>query len=226
VITIVIPAAGEGSRFRQAGYTEPKPLIPVCGVPMIHRVLENVTPKEHDFDTIVVARQDLGFGKRMCLLEHPTAGALQTILAAHVRDGGLLIANCDQLCDFDPDDFVEAGSAFDGAVVTFPSSHPHHSYVEADAAGIITRIVEKEVISGQAVTGVYFFREARDFLDAARDIVQRGIRTNGEFYVSLAIDAMIHQGKQLLAWPADTAILGTPDELQLFEMAVRVAKTL
>jgi NDP-sugar pyrophosphorylase family protein len=193
---------------------------------MIHRVLANVQPKECSSTSVVVARQDLGCGDVTVKLDQPTDGALQTILAAPVQDGGLLIANCDQLCNFDVDDFIAAGSAFDGAVVTFPSSHPHHSYVEIGDAGVITRIVEKEVISGQAVTGIYFFRVARDFLDAAWEVVQKGVTTNGEFYVSLAIATMIRQGKRLFAWPADTAILGTPDELQLFEMAVRVAKTL
>ena len=36
-----IIAAGEGSRLRQAGYTEPKPLVPVAGTPLIERVIGN-----------------------------------------------------------------------------------------------------------------------------------------------------------------------------------------
>ena len=37
---------------------------------------------------------------------------------------------------------------------------------------------------------------------------------------------MIEAGARLIPYPADTAILGTPDELQLFEMAARVAADL
>jgi NDP-sugar pyrophosphorylase family protein len=48
VINIVIPMAGEGSRFSQAGYDLPKPLIPVIGKPMIQWVIENIKPhREH-----------------------------------------------------------------------------------------------------------------------------------------------------------------------------------
>lgn len=45
MLNIVLPMAGRGSRFANAGYTLPKPLIPVHGVPMIKVVVDNLTPK-------------------------------------------------------------------------------------------------------------------------------------------------------------------------------------
>ena len=44
MLNIVIPLAGHGSRFAKAGYSLPKPLIPVHGVPMIQLVIDNVRP--------------------------------------------------------------------------------------------------------------------------------------------------------------------------------------
>ena len=41
-LTVLIPMAGAGSRFQQAGYTFPKPLIDVRGKPMIQLVVENL----------------------------------------------------------------------------------------------------------------------------------------------------------------------------------------
>jgi NDP-sugar pyrophosphorylase family protein len=229
VIAVVIPAAGDGQRFKDAGYTDPKPLIPVLGAPMLDRVLENVTPKRHASHSIVIARHDLGYGDTLHLLDHPTAGALDTILqAAGLIDlaGGLLIANCDQLCALDVDDLIDRGDQHDGAVVTFPSSSPHHSYVETDENGIIVRIAEKEVISNQAVSGVYYLTRASDFLEIASDVVRRGLTTQGECYVSLAIAAMIDQAMALVAYPAETAILGTPEDMQRFEVAGNIARAL
>ena len=226
MITVVIPAAGEGSRFRQAGYTDPKLLIPVLGIPMVYRVLANVTPVLRPSHTVVVHRGDL---EGWVALDRPTGGALETILRAEGQidpDDGLLLANCDQLITLDPDRFVAAAEQHDGAVVVFPSSNPHHSYVEADADGIITRIVEKEVISRHAVSGVYYFTRASEFIAAAKRAIAGDQRVKGEFYVSTAIGLMLEAGAKLIPYPADTAILGTPDELQLFEMAARVAADL
>ncbi|KKL04319.1 hypothetical protein LCGC14_2617280, partial [marine sediment metagenome] len=52
---IVIPMAGEGSRFSEAGYTVPKPLIEVSGKPMIQKVVENLP---FDADFIFLVRQE------------------------------------------------------------------------------------------------------------------------------------------------------------------------
>ena len=39
MLNIVLPIAGRGSRFASAGYTVPKPLIPIHGAPMIETVV-------------------------------------------------------------------------------------------------------------------------------------------------------------------------------------------
>ncbi len=50
MLNIVIPMAGAGSRFAVAGYKDPKPLIPIHGVPMIRLIIENLKPSsEHKF---------------------------------------------------------------------------------------------------------------------------------------------------------------------------------
>ena len=57
MITVVIPAAGEGLRFQEAGYAKPKPLIDVCGKPMIARVMENLATKTPQ-RIVLVARKE------------------------------------------------------------------------------------------------------------------------------------------------------------------------
>ena len=54
MLNIVIPMAGRGSRFAKAGYTEPKPLIPIHNKPMIEVVINNLTPSQkHRFIFLV-----------------------------------------------------------------------------------------------------------------------------------------------------------------------------
>ena len=83
LIQVLIPAAGDGTRFHDAGYTQPKPLIPVLGQPMIQRVIRNVRPTIVPSFVTVIAQQDLGIDNddiRTVILGHPTRGAVETIL--------------------------------------------------------------------------------------------------------------------------------------------------
>lgn len=215
MIQIVIPAAGNGQRFINAGYEEPKHLIPVVGVPMIERVLFCLTP-EQDYSVQVITKDKLKF---------PSRGAVETILQAKLDlNEPLLIANCDQLVDFDVNKFIDCSG--DGVVVTFNSVLPHHSYVKIDEDSAIIEIKEKEVISDQAVTGVYFFKRAEDFIKAGEWVIAQDERVKGEFYVSSALAKLISDGKVIKTYEAPSVMLGTPEELHLFEAAVRLVEHL
>jgi dTDP-glucose pyrophosphorylase len=230
MINIVIPAAGDGSRFKEAGYKEPKPLIPVCGKPMIERVLENLEP-DCLYRSIVISRVliPVAIPGRNIVLKEPTQGAVDTLLKAEIYvddTGGLLIGNCDQLVDFDVNDFIQ-NSGYDGSLVVFKSSKDHHSYVRLDTDGEIEEIAEKQVISNLAVTGVYYFKYPATFFRCAKNVVaNKDFQFRNEFYVSSVIDLMIKKGCRLNTFEASSAMLGTPEELQLFEMAVDVAENI
>lgn len=237
---IIIPAAGDGTRFADAGYEEPKPLIDVLGKPMVIRVADNVVPRDEegdhfDEDELIIITQekhhvdlkDYWGNGRVLAIDQPTEGAVCTILVAEPflkDDQPIIIANCDQLVDFDVNDFI--ATDLDGRIVTFPSNKDHHSYVLLDDNGIITDIKEKEVISNHAVTGVYFFKSSAAFIRAAKTVIDHDRRTKGEFYVSSVIDQMIKDGLHLTAYQANSTMLGTPEELQHFLVAASVAKTL
>lgn len=228
MIQLIIPAAGNGQRFKDAGYKEPKPMIDVLGKPMVWRVIENVRPAHSNVIVITRSGQnvELPTGCENVRLDHETEGAVSTLLEAeHLikEDTTLLIANCDQLVDFDAVDFVDTD--LDGRIVVFRSSNPHHSYVTVKD-DVVMAIAEKEVISAHAVTGVYYFKSAKAFFDAAHKVIAKGKKTKGEFYVSTVIDELIWSGKQFSIYEADSTMLGTPEELQHFLVAAKVAKTL
>lgn len=230
MLTILIPAAGTGERFKLAGYNEPKPLVPVVGKPMLQRVLENLRPLEQ-CRVIVISRVNvdsiLGEFDISIRLDEPTEGAVDTLLKAreHFTTNPVMVANCDQLCAFDVNDFIAASSVIDGGLVTFKSQKPHHSYIKTDQWNVVTEIAEKTVISSQAVCGIYLFRHGSDFLHYADQVVNANVRVKNEFYVSSVIDRMVAEGLSLTAYDAPSFMLGTPEELQLFEVAIQVGNT-
>lgn len=212
---IIIPAAGEGRRFGEAGYNGPKHLLPLADKPLIDWVVENVRPLDPNGD-VVVATQTL-VGK--------TSGALETLKRAFVGwppriDERLVIANCDQLLRL-PEDVVH-GTWGNGIVFTFKSASSAHSYVTTDRRGRITGIVEKpeNPPSDMAVSGVYAFSNTTPIMTAVKDCFS--LSAGGEQYFSLALQWMIDQAYSLHAVEAPTAILGTPEDFQRFETALDV----
>src|ERR1044072_4691935 len=118
MLTIVIPMAGRGSRFADAGYTTPKPLLPIHGVPMIEVVVRNLRPsvparfvficqREHlaayDFEQRL---REIAPGCAIVAIDGVTEGAACTVLLAESEidpHDVLVIANSDQWVDVDFD---------------------------------------------------------------------------------------------------------------------------
>ena len=157
---ILIPMAGEGSRFKKEGYAFPKPLIDVNGMPMIEAVVRNL---DFDADYIFLVRKShLENYKIESLLDNITkhrstiipvgsiteGAACTALLAENLinSDEELLIANSDQLIEYSQENFniIRNFTDVDGIVFTFNSVHPKWSFVKTDARNIITEIAEKK----------------------------------------------------------------------------------
>jgi dTDP-glucose pyrophosphorylase len=153
-------------------------------------------------------------------LEAPqlTQGAACTTLLAveHIdNDIPLLIANSDQLVDWDVFEFFDAVHRYDGGLVTFKASDPRWSYAEVDDFGCVTRVAEKEPISQHATTGIYYWRRGRDYVRFARQMIQKNLRVNNEFYVCPVFNEAIGAGLRIRAHGAKQMWgLGTPDDLE------------
>jgi dTDP-glucose pyrophosphorylase len=230
--------AGMGSRFATAGYTLPKPLIPVHGVPMIRLVIENVrpsTPARFIFicQSTHVARHDLRHsleawapGCVLIELGGVTQGAACTVLAAaeHIdNDASLIIANSDQYADVSIDDYLSdmTGRRLDGSIMTMTAHDPKWSFVGLDDDDLVTRVEEKMPISDHATVGIYAFRRGSSFVRAARSMIQKELRVNDEFYVAPVYNHLIEQGERVGIYDigeVDDGMygLGTPDDLQAF----------
>lgn len=235
-LEIVVPMAGRGSRFADAGWADPKPLIRMPdGRRMIELVVDDLRPsREHRFSFVVRAEHRAAYGLdallraaapgcRILEVGTTTQGAAETVslaLAGLPEDAPLMIANSDQHLELDIDAYLAATDApgIDGVIMTMWADHPKWSYASVDERGAVTRVVEKEVISTSATVGVYNFARVGSFLDGYASMVAADRRTNGEFYVAPVYNELISAGQRFsLVDVADLSGsmhgLGTPEDL-------------
>jgi dTDP-glucose pyrophosphorylase len=211
MLTIVIPMAGRGSRFADAGYELPKPLLSIHGLPMIEVVVRNLSPSEPVRFVFICQREHLsgyGFEARLrdaapgceiVAIDGVTEGAACTVLLAEHAidpDDVLVIANSDQWVDHAMDTHlgVMRRDGLDGAIMTMTADDPKWSFVELDAAQRVTNVVEKVVVSDEATVGIYTFARGGDFIRAAKAMIAAGERVNGEFYVAPVYNQLIAEG--------------------------------
>lgn len=201
-MNIVVPMAGAGSRFVEAGYQEPKPFIRLNGQTMIEQVLENVSFPGAKYyllcrlehlsylpTTALGDRNDVAFVPIECM----TQGAACTVLRAERfidSDEPLIIANSDQVVQYDRRAWQDFISKVDGAIMTFWSNEPKWSY-SLEENGKVVRVAEKQVISQHATVGLYFYAKGRYFVEAAHQMIAKNIRTNNEFYVCPAFNELV-----------------------------------
>lgn len=233
MLNIVIPMAGRGSRFADAGYKMPKPLIDIYGYPMIEYVTKNITPKcEHRFIYICQKEHLEKFGLReelermapgceIITIEYITEGAACTVLLSEKyinNDDPLMIANSDQFVDTDINDYIATMGDADGLIMTMSSNHPKWSYIKYDDKGWVTLVREKEVISDQATVGIYNYAHGSDFVKYNHRMIDKNIKVNNEFYVAPAYNEMIEAGMHITYCDVGEKMhgLGVPEDLNDF----------
>lgn len=236
-INILIPMAGRGSRFADAGYAFPKPLIDVHGRTMIEVVAENLKPtspfrfifvcqREHyeKYDLHNILKNVTGNNFEVVLLDGITEGAACTALLAKkyiANEEELLIANSDQFIEGDIQDFIDAARSknLDGLIMTFEASHPKWSYARVDEKNMVIEVAEKKVISNKATVGIYYYKTGQNFVDGAESMIKKNIRHQNEFYVCPVYNELILSGQNVSIYEIQTKKmhgLGTPEDLQEF----------
>ncbi len=239
-LNIVIPMAGRGSRFADAGFLDPKPMIPVGGRPMIEWVIENIKPsRDHHFIFLCLGEhlerypqvgeklRELCPGCDIISVNQVTEGAACTVLLARDlihSEAPLMIANSDQIVDLAADDYLAAAddADADGLIMTFWADHPKWSYCRVAENGWVTEVVEKQVVSNDATVGIYNFGRGADFVRAAEQMIASDLRVNGEFYVAPAYNQLIAESKKIVVKATGKEGqgmygMGIPEDLELFK---------
>lgn len=236
MLNIVIPMAGRGSRFAEAGYELPKPLIDVHGKPMIEYVTNNIRPTcEYRFIYLCLQEHLVKYDLENKLKEiepscvvvpvdHVTEGAACTVLLAERyidNDDMMMIANSDQYVDIDINEYINAMGEYDGLIMTMSADDPKWSFIKYDDQKLVTLVREKEVISNEATVGIYNFKHGADFVHYAHQMIDKNIRVNNEFYVAPVYNEMIDEKKQIVFYNIGSENngmygLGIPSDLKLF----------
>lgn len=235
MINVVIPMAGQGSRFTAAGYTKPKPFIDVAGRPMVVRVIENLSlpdarfiligRREHLEQEHVLAEQIASAYNAIFIpIDQLTEGTACTVLFARKfinNESGLLIANSDQLVDMNINDMIADASkrSLDGSILTFTDDemNPKWSFAATDENGLVTEVQEKKPISNKATVGIYYFKTGKQFVDGAIDMIVNNDRTNNEFYTCPVYNYLIKEKQRIGIYNISAQQmhgLGTPQDLQ------------
>lgn len=238
MLNIVVPMAGRGSRFANAGYELPKPLIDVNGKYMIEVVINNLKPEcEHRFIFVCqnehIKQFDLHtvFAKacdnfEVVGIDGVTEGAAITVLKAREffdNEEPLMIANSDQWVDANINDYLAdmEERELQGTMLTMKADDLKWSYAKVGEDGLVSEVVEKVVVSDEATVGIYNFSNGNAFCKYADYMVEKGIRSNGEFYVAPVYTLMADAGDRIGIFNIGEEAngmygLGIPADLNLF----------
>jgi len=237
MFNIIIPMAGDGSRFSNAGFAKPKPFIDIAGKPMIVRVLENLILPEANY--ILVARRDhmeaeaelvrdieQKYQATFVNIDNLTEGTACTVLHARRlinNDIPLIIANSDQIVDFVFKDFVDDcfRRNLDGSILTFhdEARDPKWSFARVGKDGLVAEVKEKQVISDSATVGIYLFSRGSDFVDATIEMILAQDRVNNEYYTCPTYNYLIDRKMKIGTYEIPFSSMhgvGTPEDLERY----------
>jgi NDP-sugar pyrophosphorylase family protein len=233
-----MPMAGEGSRFKKEGWTTPKPLIKLRGIPLFIRAINSVKVDGYQMKYSLIVRQEhideyaidqqikaiLPDANVFSVLK-TTRGAVETCLVAEsaiADDDAVVVMDCD--LEFSSEEYtniireeLRKKNASGGALVSFKSDLPKYSYAEVDETGRVIRTAEKKVISNNALCGAYFFSSGKEFKQVAHQLIGEAEFKEPEFYLSLLYNYLLKAGDVVRIAHLDKYYsYGTPEELKQY----------
>ena len=237
---IIMPMAGEGSRFLKEGWAMPKPLIILNGMPLFMRAIGSVFVEGISMKHSFITRQEhierfhideqiraIIPEAKIFSVARTTRGAVETCLMAENvidEEDAVMVMDCD--LEFRSKAFMKgikdilqlsSTEANGGMLVSFESSEPRYSYAEVDDDMIVKRTAEKEVISSHALCGAYFFSSGKGFLKAAHRLINEPEFKKPEYYVSLLYNYLLADGETVrLVTMEEYYSYGTPEELRRY----------
>ena len=210
---IIVPMAGRGSRLRPHSLTVPKPLIPVAGKPIVHRLVADIVGLlnepieeiafilgdpawfgEEVIKSLKELASDLGAKASIYRQLNPLGTGHAIMCAEESLSGPAVIAYADTLirADFDLD--KDADSVIWTKRVDNPEAYGVVNLNEKDE---ITELVEKptEFISDQAVIGIYYFKDVAVLKKELQYVIDNNIINGGEYQINDGIKRMMADGK-------------------------------
>ena len=225
----IIPIAGKGSRFKAAGYTTAKYLLPVSGKSVIEHILSYFDKSkptllilnQQDFNKKRIERilKALDFEDFQVLEIDDTDGQLTSVVEGlmiskyHNYDGPAWIYNGDTIRMKELPYSLLSNNDSEGFIEVFKEEGSHWSFV--DSLGKISRITEKNRISSYCCTGLYGFKNLNRVIQYVRN--GNVAKLKNELYVSGVFQNIMDDNMTVWAFESDRhefLLCGTPNEYQ------------
>ncbi|MBC2843816.1 sugar phosphate nucleotidyltransferase [Winogradskyella flava] len=210
---IIVPMAGRGSRLRPHSLTVPKPLIPVAGQPIVHRLVKDIAKvlrqpiEEIAFvlgdpaffgdevvESLTELAQDLGAKSSIYRQDQPLGTGHAIMSAKPSLSGPAVIAYADTLirAEFDLDPVA------DSVIWTKRVNNPEaYGVVKLDDNENIVELVEKpeSFVSDQAVIGIYYFKDVAVLKEKLQEVLDENVMNGGEYQINDGIKRMMADGR-------------------------------
>ena len=213
---VVIPVAGAGTRLRPHTYTQPKPLMPVAGKPIICFIIDKLA--EAGLTDFVFVIGYLGEKVRDFIEQRYPHLQTEFVYQEHREGSGHAVWTAHEAIEDEDEVFIAFGDTiFDADLrqmidcehscigVKKVSDPREFGVAEFDENGIVTRMVEKPRIpkSNMAIVGLYKVKEVRALLRSVERLMQNDQRTVGEIQLTDALQYMVEQGIRFQALPVN-----------------------
>lgn len=207
---IIIPMAGKGKRMRPHTLTVPKPLINVAGVPIVQRLVEDITKvcgekveeiafiigpdfgKEVEENLIKIAESQ-GAKGTICYQEKALGTAHAIMCAKESITGKTVVAFADTL--FKADFVMDTNQ--EGVIWVQAIEDPRQfGVVKVNESGVITDFVEKPetFVSNLAIIGIYYFKDGDNLKKELQYLLDNDIKEKGEYQLTNALENMKQKG--------------------------------
>lgn len=229
---VIVPMAGRGSRFLNAGETTPKPLISVKGKPMLYwavKSIEGIDYSELIFVALHIHEEKYGvasllkkfYGENtiVILLNDVTEGQLCTVLAAEPyldSPEDILIISADTWVKSDIGRRIAERRQHCAGIISVANlPGDRWSFAKVDNTGGVTEVAEKVRISDYASTGLYYFSNGHEFVEEAKAVIANQEKTRGEYYVIPVYQKFIAKGRRVeISLANEVYDMGTPEALK------------
>lgn len=224
--------AGLGSRFLTKCYDIPKPLIDINGTPMIIKAIQSLGIQDANYFFVISKNKHSHYIKEQISqyvkssfieIDYITEGpACSCLLFKNSINNNeeLIIANCDQIMEWNHRIFLLNVRQYDGAMVTYHETTEKNSYAAIDHCGYVKEVREKKVISNISLNGVHYWKQGCTFVDSAEEMINNDDRAdNGEFYVGPTYNYMIKQGYRVGIYHIPNQMhhpVGVPEDLERY----------
>lgn len=210
---IIVPMAGRGSRLRPHTLTVPKPLVPVAGQPIVHRLVKDIAEVvgekvdevafilgdpaffgEEVVKSLIELAEGLGAKASIYRQDEPLGTGHAIMCAKESLSGPAVIAYADTLIQAD----FKLDPAADAVIWVKQVDSPEaYGVVQLNDKKEIVELVEKpaEFISDLAVIGIYYFKEVSELKTELQTVLDNNIIHGGEYQINDGIKGMMAKGK-------------------------------